>query len=148
LQKNGSIKTSLAVPWWEENKVRKELQAQGNLFQQAQQADLQKKIDDARRARIEADTIEKANSNKYMATSEHVAVLKSIRPMVWDRFVRHSERELIDGLDAFLKLQNLAPEIISVIMEDARNRHRTGIDSLQREFQERLQKAIAEKFVS
>lgn len=64
---NQSIKVSLAQPWWEEHKVKNE--QQGSLFQRATAADLEKKIDDARRAKIEADEAERAASNRWMQTA-------------------------------------------------------------------------------
>ena len=72
---NQSIKTSLAVPWWEENKVRKSVDGQGNLFQQATAAELQKKIDDGRRAKMEADEMERLTSDKWLLATVHEQTL-------------------------------------------------------------------------
>ena len=64
---NQSLKMSLAHPWWEEHKVKQE--QQGSLFQRATAADLEKKIHEERRARIEADEAERSASNRWMPTS-------------------------------------------------------------------------------
>jgi hypothetical protein len=64
---NQSLKVSLAHPWWEEHKVKQE--QQGSLFQRATAADLEKKIHEERRARIEADEAERSASNRWMPTS-------------------------------------------------------------------------------
>jgi hypothetical protein len=63
---NQSIKTSLALPWWEENVVRKEQPGQGTLFQQAATAKLQTDIDYARRVKVEADEAERVASDKWI----------------------------------------------------------------------------------
>lgn len=66
---NQSIKTSLAIPWWEENVVRKEAPGQGSLFQQAAAAKLQEDIDRARITKLEMEELERSTSEKWMQRS-------------------------------------------------------------------------------
>lgn len=66
---NGSVKVSMALKWWESNKVLKPSDIQGNLFQQAQAAEHQAKIDNGRRIRLELEELERSTSNKWIELS-------------------------------------------------------------------------------
>jgi hypothetical protein len=109
---NQSIKTSLALPWWEQNKVRKEIGDQGNLFSRTAAAELEIKEANARRARMEADEVERATSNKWVLAEVHERTLTAAgieaRNTARDAFERNLPKVFASGLDAVL--QNLKPE--------------------------------------
>ena len=112
-QKNQSVKTSLAIPWWEENKVRKVAEGQGTLFQQATAAELQRKIDEGRRAKMEADELERSTSDKWI----RFAVVKGFFAGTAQQLAGAYDRMIEDraGLRArvaeVLAAQGLTPEL-------------------------------------
>lgn len=68
---NGSLKTSLALPWWEANIVSREMNGQGSLFHDAQKAKLQREIDEGARIKLELDEAERSLSDKWILKQTH-----------------------------------------------------------------------------
>lgn len=66
-QRNQSIKTSIALPWWEKNKVVKD--QQGSLFQESKEAEMRTKLHEERLAKIKADEAERSLSEKWMQSN-------------------------------------------------------------------------------
>lgn len=138
---NGSLKTSLAAPWWEENKVRKVADAQGNLFAKAQAADAERKIDEARRARLEANELERSTSNKWieLALVENFMEGRGLRDCdATDRLIEDKTglrktimEQLAAWLNSKLKTHNLElPEFDAILAEEFRKAN----DALKKQF--------------
>ncbi len=136
--KNGSCSPVEFIKWYDVNERAKLNPAQSSLHAAAAEADLNRKIYESNKARMEMEETERELSDKWMLTSEHVDILKSIRPLIWDRFVLYVEKEQIIAQETYLKTLMMAPEVVTQIVCESKLRHKAGIDSLQREFQDKL----------
>lgn len=130
---NQSIKTSLALPWWEENKVRKQLDGQGSLFQKASQAELQKKIDDGRRAGIEADEAERSMSNKWVLRSTAQASVSGALKLYHGFVKRELERGLGAAIVADCRAQLIDENLLPLIAAAAARAGRGVIKAVEEE---------------
>lgn len=70
LQTDGSIKTGMAIHWWRANKIEVKAGTTGDLSKRSIEADMQRKIDEARTARIEADESERELDAKWILKEE------------------------------------------------------------------------------
>lgn len=96
---NQSIKTSLALPWWEQHIVQKETSAQGTLFNQAQAAEQQKKIDEARRVRLELEEFERVRSIKWIETAIVESFLRG-----YGAWLGRYQDKFVEGKEGMLEL--------------------------------------------
>jgi hypothetical protein len=130
---NGLIVPAMLMAWWNVNE--KSAVGEGALFEQSRKAELERKIDEARKARMEADAIERANSDKWMLVEYHNASMQRAGGVVWAKFTAIVEKDLLAGLDSKLKQCGASPELHTDVMNDAHKRHLAAVDGLQKEME-------------
>jgi len=131
---NGQIVPSELMRWWDEHE-RKDGGEQGSLISEARKAELERKIDEARKARLEADEIERANSDKWMLVEYHNASMQRAGGIAWARFSAIIEKELPSAHEQKLRQANLTPEQFTEIMVHIRSSHLAAVDALQKEME-------------
>lgn len=136
-RKNGRIVPAELIPWWDvhERNGAADAGEHGNLFSQAQQAELQRKIDMAKRERLELEAVEKANSDKWMLVEYHNASMQRAGGIAWGRFSAIVEKELPEAHEAKLRQLEVPPELLTEIMTHIRSTHLAAVDNLQKEME-------------
>lgn len=131
-QKNGDIKTSVALKWWETHKVTKG--ADGGLFQRAQEAEMNRKIDEAKRARRELELFEQANSDRYLPREQVEQFILGLARSNSVAFTQGIEKDQHRHFCADLESIPMADELRLIIREAHLKRCRQTNDDLQRKF--------------
>jgi len=93
---------------------------------------LQKKLN-FERAQAEYEVWKQSESKKFMLVTDHESSLRNFGAIVWSRFCKVVERDLIHGLREKCKA-TLPPDLCEIVIADARARHDAAVDALQKEF--------------
>jgi hypothetical protein len=132
---NGSIVPAVFIKWWDENERPKNSGRQGRLYNDAAAADMQKKIDDARRSKLEADELERSLSRKWVLADAHEHTLNAA-----GLAARNSARDTLEKQFP-LRFAERLPEFVQ--NENAREQLRVFVGGLCRELFDAWQKQMA-----
>ena len=140
-QKNGGIKTAAALKWWETHKASKG--TDGGLFQRAQEAEMNRKIDEAKRARRELELFEQANSDRYLPRDQVEKFILGLARSNSVAFTQGIEKDQHRHFCADLESIPMPDELRLQIREAHLKRCRQTNDDLQRKFGQQGERMIA-----